>query len=144
MKKSSVERKKYVCMVLYNLAIVDKRILHYLCKKRSMDFFKNVNFAVTISDKEGNIIYMNNKSKVTFEKEKSLIGSNLKDCHSTVSWEKIQELISKSDTNAYTIEKKGVKKLIYQTPWYDDNNKVAGLIELSLVIPLEMPHYIRK
>lgn len=108
-----------------------------------MDFFKHVKFAVTISDKDGNIIYMNDKSKATFEKDKSLIGSNLKDCHSIASWEKIQQLIAKSETNAYTIEKNGQKKLIFQTPWFNELNEVSGLIELSLVIPFEMKHYVR-
>jgi len=107
------------------------------------DFFEHVKFAVTICDTKGNIIYMNDKSKATFEKDMPLMGSNLKDCHSPKSWEKILDLISKNDTNAYTIEKNGVKKLIYQTPWYDDNNEVAGLIELSLVIPFEMQHFVR-
>ena len=46
-------------------------------------------------------------------------------------------------TNAYTIEKNGVKKLIYQTPWYE-NGEFMGLVEFSLEIPFEMPHYIRK
>lgn len=109
-----------------------------------MDFFEHVNFAVTVCDNEGTIIYMNEKSKATFQKEKSLMGSNLKDCHNKFSWEKIQELISKNDTNAYTIEKNGQKKLIFQTPWYNEQNEVSGLIELSLVIPFEMPHYVRK
>jgi hypothetical protein len=44
--------------------------------------------------------------------------------------------------NIYTIEKNGVKKLIYQTPWYQDG-QYAGFIELSLEIPFEMPHFIR-
>ena len=45
-------------------------------------------------------------------------------------------------TNVYTIEKKGVKKLIYQTPWYHDG-AFAGLVELGLEIPAEMPHFVR-
>ena len=40
-------------------------------------------------------------------------------------------------------EKNGVKKLIYQTPWYE-NGEFMGLVEFSLEIPFEMPHYIRK
>ena len=46
-------------------------------------------------------------------------------------------------TYAYTIEKNGVKKLIYQIPWYE-NGEFMGLVEFSLEIPFEMPHYIRK
>jgi hypothetical protein len=45
-------------------------------------------------------------------------------------------------TNIYTVEKNGVKKLIYQAPWYK-GSVYSGFIELSLEIPFEMPHFIR-
>ncbi|CUQ61167.1 Uncharacterised protein [Dorea longicatena] len=45
--------------------------------------------------------------------------------------------------NAYTIEKNGVKKMIYQTAWKQDG-VVGGLVEISMEIPGEMPHYMRK
>ena len=44
--------------------------------------------------------------------------------------------------NIYTIEKKGIKKLIYQAPWFQDG-QLAGLVELSLEIPFDMPHFLR-
>ena len=44
--------------------------------------------------------------------------------------------------NVYTIEKNGIKKLIYQSPWFE-NGEMKGLVELSLEIPFEMPHFIR-
>ena len=36
----------------------------------------------------------------------------------------------------------GIKKLIYQSPWYD-NGVYAGFVELSLPVPHAMPHFIR-
>ena len=33
--------------------------------------------------------------------------------------------------------------MIYQTAWRQQG-KVAGLVEISMVIPAEMPHYVRK
>jgi len=36
-----------------------------------------------------------------------------------------------------------VKKLIYQGPWFQDG-KYGGLVELSLEIPMEMPHFVRQ
>jgi hypothetical protein len=51
-------------------------------------------------------------------------------------------MIATKTVNSYTIEKTGVKRLIYQTPWYQ-NGEYAGLLELSMVIPIEMPHYVR-
>lgn len=32
--------------------------------------------------------------------------------------------------------------MIYQTPWYD-NGELKGLIEFSIILPPEIPHYIR-
>jgi hypothetical protein len=46
------------------------------------------------------------------------------------------------EKNVYTIEKKGKKKLIYQAPWFH-NGAFGGLVELSLEIPFETPHFIR-
>jgi len=44
--------------------------------------------------------------------------------------------------NYYTIEKRGVKKLVYQVPWYQDGT-YAGFVQLSIPVPSEMPHFIR-
>ena len=44
--------------------------------------------------------------------------------------------------NVYTIEKNGIKKLIYQSPWFE-KGVMKGLVELSLEIPFDMPHFIR-
>jgi len=32
--------------------------------------------------------------------------------------------------------------LIYQSPWYQ-NGEFAGLVEISLEIPEQMPHFVR-
>jgi len=106
--------------------------------------FQNLPFAVTACDNEGIIIYMNEKSRATFIKNESesLIGKSLFDCHGEKSAVKIKELLKEGTTNSYTISKNGFKKLIYQCPWYKEG-KVAGLVEISLVIPEKMPHFIR-
>ncbi|HOZ29331.1 MAG TPA: PAS domain-containing protein [Bacteroidales bacterium] len=106
--------------------------------------FKSLPFAVTACDKDGIIIYMNEKSISTFVKNagESLIGKSLFDCHGEKSAAKIRDLLATGDTNAYTIEKNGLKKMIYQCPWYKDD-KIAGLVEISLVIPFEIDHFIR-
>lgn len=63
-------------------------------------------------------------------------------CHNEHSQTKIREMLEQGTSNCYTIEKNGVKKMIYQTPWRE-NGVVMGLVEISMVIPEEMPHYIR-
>jgi len=108
-------------------------------------WIKELPLAVTVTDKTGKIIEMNDRSVKTFEKQggKALIGKNVKDVHPDHACKKIAEIVKTETANSYTIEKDGVKKLIYQTPWYQDG-KYAGLVELSMIIPIEMPHYVRK
>lgn len=106
-----------------------------------MDYLKELNVAITVCDKEGKILQMNDKSQIT--NSGNLVGKNVYDCHPEPARTKLAELMKQHATNAYTIEKDGVKKLIYQTPWHE-NGEFMGLVEFSLEIPDEMPHYIRK
>lgn len=101
--------------------------------------------AVTICDTHGVILAMNDKALKTFEKDggAALIGTNLLDCHPEPSRTQLEGMLEKPYSNSYTIEKNGIKKLIHQEPWYD-NGVYSGYIEMSLVIPNEMPHFIRK
>ena len=105
-----------------------------------IEWAKEVDFAITISDINDNIIYMNDKSNATFPDLK--IGDNMQNCHSQKSNEIINQIKNNNITNTYTVQKDGIKKLIYQTPWYK-NNIVAGIIELSFVLPENMPHHNR-
>ena len=41
----------------------------------------------------------------------------------------IARILEKGDTNAYTIEKKGIRKMIYQTAWRREDGTVGGIIE---------------
>jgi transcriptional regulator with PAS, ATPase and Fis domain len=110
------------------------------------DWIKEAPIAVTVCDETGKITEMNQRSAKTFEKYGglSLIGSDLLACHSEPSKIKLKKMLTTAGApNAYTIEKNGVKKLIYQFA-SQKNGKPAGLVELSLEIPMDMPHFIRK
>lgn len=110
-----------------------------------MDWTKQVNVAITVCDADGMIIAMNEMSAVTFAKDggASLIGKNLLDCHPEPARSKLKDLLDNPRVNVYTIEKNGIKKMIYQTPWYTEGT-FAGLVEFSLPLPEELPHFIRK
>lgn len=100
--------------------------------------------AITVCDKNGIILEMNSKAAKTFEKYgKYLIGKSLIDCHPEPAKTKLKEMLINPVINSYTIEKNGIKKMIYQAPWYD-NGEYAGLVEISMEIPFQMPHYCRK
>jgi hypothetical protein len=45
-------------------------------------------------------------------------------------------------TNVYTIEKNGVHKLIYQSPWFE-KGELKGLVEFTVEIPSDLPHHVR-
>lgn len=109
------------------------------------DWAFRMNCAVTVCDADCNIIYMNEKSRATFAARggADLIGHNLMDYHNDRSKGIIRRLLADGGVNCYTIEKDGLRKMIYQTAWRDDDGAVAGLVEISMVIPEEMPHYIR-
>jgi len=100
--------------------------------------------AVTVTDRDLIITYINAKAAKTFEKEggKDLVGRNLLACHKHRSIEIIERIFGTGEPNAYTIEKKGVKKFIYQAPWRR-NGEIAGLVEISAEIPFEIPHFVR-
>jgi transcriptional regulator with PAS, ATPase and Fis domain len=99
---------------------------------------------ITICDPEGIILEMNQASAESFKDEGGveLIGKNVLDCHPEPSRTKVKELLERKQLNVYTIEKNGFHKIIYQSPWYE-NGKYQGFVELSLVIPSEIPHFIR-
>ena len=52
-------------------------------------------------------------------------------------------MLANPRTNIYTVEKEGLKKMIVQTPWYD-GDAYAGYMELSIVLPKEIPNRVRK
>ncbi len=101
--------------------------------------------SITVCDSKGVIVEMNDQSARVFAEQggKRLIGTNLLDCHPEPARAKVAALLESRQTNVYTIEKRGVKKLIYQSPWYR-SGQYAGLVELSLEIPSAMPHFVRE
>ncbi len=103
---------------------------------------EQMNCAVTVCDSEGIILYMNEKARQTYKAHGDLIGYNLFNCHSEASKKKIRHMLATGGSNAYTITKAGQRKMIYQTPWRADGH-IAGMVEISMVIPDEMPHYDR-
>jgi len=108
------------------------------------DWVKEFPAAITVCDSQAFILAMNDKAAKTFEKDGgyTLIGKNMLDCHPDPARTKTELLLASREKNVYTIEKNGIKKLIYQSPWYK-SGKYAGFVEISLEIPFEMPHFIR-
>ncbi len=108
-----------------------------------MNYLEEADIAITICDREGNILEMNQQSKEVNQRPgQDLIGKNILDCHPEPARSLLVHLMEHEEKHVYTIEKKGKKKLIYQIPWYKDG-VYMGFAELSMVIPFDMEHKIR-
>lgn len=112
------------------------------CEKDIPDWARGMNCGVTVCDTEGKIIYMNDKALSIFASHGDMRGRNLMPCHSERSKGIMAHMLSSGESNCYTIQKNGIRKMIYQTPWRVEG-KVAGLVEISMEIPWEMAHYNR-
>ena len=108
------------------------------------DWAKGTNCAITVCDAECKILYMNDKARATFAKYGDLIGADLLGHHNERSVGIIKGLLAGGGVNCYTIEKGGVRKMIYQTAWRAADGTVGGLVEISMELPAgELPHYVR-
>ena len=100
--------------------------------------------AVMVCDESGTITELNDRAARNYESEggRALVGKDLLACHPEPARTKLAALIDRREANVYTIEKHGLKKLIYQTPWFRDG-RYAGFVEISFEIPADMPHFVR-
>ncbi|NPV86585.1 MAG: diguanylate cyclase [Anaerolineae bacterium] len=100
--------------------------------------------SITVCDPQGIILEMNDYAARMFADDggRKLIGSNVLDCHPEAARTKLKRMLESGQRNVYTIQKHGIKKLIYQSPWYRDG-QYAGFVEMALEIPAEMPHFVR-
>ncbi len=96
--------------------------------------------AITVCDTNGIVRYQNLHSRKV---NGDVRGRSLIPCHNPHSQEIIRRLLDTGGTNAYTIEKRGVRKMIYQSAW-KVQGEVRGLIEFSMEIPDALPHYVRE
>lgn len=100
---------------------------------------EELNCAVTVCDPVGIVLYQNARSR---DVNGDVCGRSLLPCHNERSRDTIRRLLDEGGTNAYTIEKQGVRKMIYQTVWRV-KGETKGLVEFSMEIPAEMPHHVR-
>ncbi len=105
---------------------------------------KELAVSAIVCDPDGVILAMNDKAAESYATDGgySLIGMNMLACHPEPARTKTADMLASQEKNIYTIEKNGAKKLVYQSPWYQDG-RYAGFVELVLEIPFEMPHFVR-
>jgi len=87
---------------------------------------------------------MNDGSAEIFKKDGGyqLIGRNAITCHKESTQSKVCKIYDTQSFNIYSITKNGKKKLVYQAPYFI-NGDFAGIVELLLDLPDEIPHFNR-
>ena len=111
-----------------------------LMNKTIADYLQTTNFATTVCDKEGTVLYQNERA---IKRDGNVVGKNLYNCHPESANKMIRHMMETGESNTYQIIRHGKHKLLHQTPWYDDKGNVAGLIELAIDLPDNMPVFNR-
>jgi transcriptional regulator with PAS, ATPase and Fis domain len=108
------------------------------------DWFKNFPGAITVTDAAGFILSMNEKSAEMFKTDGgyALLGRNAITCHKEPTQTKVRKIYDTQQPNIYSILKNGKKQLIYQTPYFVED-KFAGVVEICLNLPDQIPHFDR-
>lgn len=103
-----------------------------------------VEAAITLTDADGTITGLNPAACRVFAADGgiALLGSSVFACHPEPALTKTRELYASRQPNHYTISKGGRRKIIHQLPRSCDG-AFAGFVEISIVIPDDLPHFDR-
>ena len=108
---------------------------------KNFDYLENIpNIAATVCDREGIVLYQNKKA---IERDGDVLGKNLYGCHSARSAEMIRRMMERGACHTYQYKQNSRSHFIHQTPWFDAEGKLGGLMELEIDIPENMPVYDR-
>jgi len=109
-----------------------------------MEWFEQLPCSVTVCDESFAILYMNEKSAEANSEDggKALVGKDMMDCHPPEARKKIKKEMASSRPNVYTVEKKGIKKLVFHGKW-KKGGRTGGLVELVIELPDKIPHFVR-
>jgi transcriptional regulator with PAS, ATPase and Fis domain len=111
---------------------------------KNPDWIEALPTEVTVTDAAGTIIAMNARSRETFAADGggALVGRSVFDCHPEAARAKTEALYARQQPNHYTIRKAGQRKIVHQVPYFTDG-AFAGIVEISVPIPDDLPHFDR-
>jgi len=109
-----------------------------------LEWFEDLPCAITVCDRRYKILYMNDMAAEATADDggRALIGKSLMDCHPPKAREFLKEVMTSGRPNVYTVEKRGVKKMVYQSHW-KKGGRLGGLVEVTFVLPKDIPHHVR-
>lgn len=109
--------------------------------KQTFDYLENIpNIAATVCDTDGIVLYQNRRA---IERDGDVVGQNLYNCHGPKAGAMIRHMIDSGTSNTYQIIRHAHHKLLHQTPWYQTDGTLGGLVELAIDLPDEMPVFNR-
>ena len=99
---------------------------------------------ITVTDKNGTVIEMNEGSENLYEKDGgyAVLGRNAITCHPSGTQEKVRQIYETQSFNIYSITKDSKKRLVYQAPYFIEG-EFSGIVELTLDLPEDIPHFDR-
>ena len=109
-----------------------------------LEWFEQLPCSVVVCDRKFTILYLNEKAARDHAEDggRALVGKDLMDCHPPEAQAKLREVLASGRPNLYTIEKKRKRKLVYQCQW-KKGGRVAGLAQLVIELPAELPNHMR-
>lgn len=109
-----------------------------------LEWFDQLPCSVTVCDANYIVLYMNDRSAEVNAQGggKALVGKSMMECHPPEAQEKLRNVMASGRPNVYSIEKNGVKKMVYQAHWKKAGH-LAGLVEITFEVPRDLPHFVR-
>lgn len=109
------------------------------------EWLDQIDVIISSCDEGGITTFVNRRGNEVFAGSGGyqLIGKSMVDCHPAGPVrEGFLKLMESRKLNCYTVERKGKKTLVYQTPLFQEG-KFIGYNEMILPIPETMPHFVR-
>jgi transcriptional regulator with PAS, ATPase and Fis domain len=104
--------------------------------KTQEHWYDEVSFPVTVCDREGVIVEMNQQSISEFEPDggANLLGASLLDCHPEPARLMLQNMLKSQNPHTYISKSDGKTELVHQTPWFI-NGEYQGFVEIIIALP---------
>ena len=95
-----------------------------------------VDFPVTICDRDGVIVGMNQKAIEYFKNDGGiqLLGKSLIECHPEPSRSKLLDLLANPRANTYISQSPEKNLFVHETPWFE-NGIYMGFVEILVTLP---------
>lgn len=98
--------------------------------------------AVTVTSADGTIIAMNARAREAYASGRSLVGTNVFDCHPEPARRALARLYERQAASHYTVTRGGERKIVHHLPTFEDG-RFAGIVEIVIPLPDDLPHFDR-